>query len=419
MPRRFPGSPASRRVLAALAAGALVAAGPAYASDKGDKLKDKKHQVEGKIDKADHEAEESSEALKAANAALAAAQSDLVDARAHLAETRGELAAAEALDRLMQQRLDAAVARLERAQKELADGEAQVAEQEDELRAMVVANYEQGDPSLMGLSMVFTSQQPSDIAGSMSASSSVVNKQSAVLDRLEATKVLLEVHRQEMESARDEVAKRRAEAAANLARKQSLELQAESAEAQVSQMVDLRAQARDAAAKAKKADLVVLKGLLVERDRIADLIAAEASKGAGYTGPVTGNGFLDRPVDGPVTSPFGWRIHPIYGYRSLHDGTDFGVACGEPIRAAARGKVLTEYYQTAYGNRIVIDHGVHFGVGVATISNHLSGYAVAVGDTVKRGQTIGYVGNTGWSTGCHLHFTVLENGKAVDPMKWF
>ena len=96
-----------------------------------------------------------------------------------------------------------------------------------------------------------------------------------------------------------------------------------------------------------------------------------------------------------------------------------GVACGEPIRAAARGKVLTEYYQTAYGNRIVIDHGVHYGVGVATISNHLSGYAVAVGERVKRGQVIGYVGNTGWSTGCHLHFTVLENGKAVDPMKWF
>jgi murein DD-endopeptidase MepM/ murein hydrolase activator NlpD len=403
----------------ALAAGAVVVAVPAHAAERGDDLKDKKHKVEKKIDKADHQAEESSEALKAANAALAEAQSDLVDARAYLAQTRGELAAAEALDRLMQQRLDAAVQRLLKAQKDLADGEAHVAEQEDDLRAMVVANYEQGDPGLMGLSMVFTSQEPADIAGSMSASSSVVNKQSAILDSLEATKVLLEVHRQEMEKAKEEVAQRRAEAAANLARKQSLEMQAESAESQVSQMVNLRAQARDAAAKAKKADLVVLKNLVVERDRIADLIAAEASKGAGYTGPVSGNGFLDAPVDGPVTSPYGWRIHPIYGYRSLHDGTDFGVACGEPIRAAARGKVLTEYYQTAYGNRIVIDHGVHYGVGVATISNHLSGYAVAVGETVKRGQTIGYVGNTGWSTGCHLHFTVLENGKAVDPMKWF
>jgi murein DD-endopeptidase MepM/ murein hydrolase activator NlpD len=416
---RFPArSTASRRAqatLAALAAGALVVAVPAHADD----LKDKKHKVEKKLKDADHEAEESSAALKAANSALAEAQSDLLDARNYLAQTRGELAAAEALDRLMQRRLDAAVARLLKAQQELVAGEAQVTEQEDDLRAMVVSSYEQGDPGLMGLSMVFTSGEPADIAGSMSASSSVVNKESAILDRLEATKVLLDVHRQEMEDAKDEVEKRRQEAAANLARKQSLELQAEAAESQVSQMVNLRAQARDAALKAKKADLVVLKNLIVERDRIADLIAEQASKGAGYTGPQTGNGFLDRPVDGPVTSPFGWRIHPIYGYRSLHDGTDFGVACGEPIRAAAGGKVLTEYYQTAYGNRIVIDHGVHLGVGVATISNHMSGYAVATGEHVKRGQVIGYVGNTGWSTGCHLHFTVLENGKAVDPMKWF
>ncbi len=418
--RRFPAAPAgSRRALVALAAGALVMTGPAHAAEKGDHLKDKKHRVEKKLDKADHEAEESSAALEAANQALASAQGDLADARVYLDQTRGELAAAEALDRLMQRRLDAAVARLAKARRDLAAGQAQVAEQEDDLRAMVVSSYEQGDPDLMGLSMVMTGGEPADVAGSMSASSSVVNKESAILDRLEATKVLLDVHRQETEDAKDEVAQRRQEAAVNLANKQALEMQAESAEAQVSRMVDLRAQARDAALQAKKADLVVLKNLVVERDRIADLIAAEASKGSGYTGPVTGNGFLDRPVDGRVTSPFGWRIHPIYGYHSLHDGTDFGAACGTPIRAAARGKVLTEYYQTAYGNRLVIDHGVHHGVGVATISNHLSAYAVAAGQTVKRGQVVGYVGNTGWSTGCHLHFTVLENGAPVDPMKWF
>jgi len=58
------------------------------------------------------------------------------------------------------------------------------------------------------------------------------------------------------------------------------------------------------------------------------------------------------------------------------------------------------------------------GVGLATIANHLSRYAVSPGERVQRGQVIGYVGNTGWSTGCHLHFTVLENGSAVNPMAW-
>ena len=101
--------------------------------------------------------------------------------------------------------------------------------------------------------------------------------------------------------------------------------------------------------------------------------------GSGYTGPSTGNGYLDYPVPGGVTSPYGWRIHPIWGYRSLHDGVDFGGACGTPIRAAAPGKVLETYYQSAWGNRIIIDHGVRYGAGVATIANHLSGYAVSPG----------------------------------------
>jgi murein DD-endopeptidase MepM/ murein hydrolase activator NlpD len=113
------------------------------------------------------------------------------------------------------------------------------------------------------------------------------------------------------------------------------------------------------------------------------------------------------------------RTHPIYGYYSLHDGTDFGAACGTPIRAAAPGKVLATYYQSAYGNRVIIDHGLQSGVGLATISNHLEGYAVSEGERVQRGQVIGYVGSTGWSTGCHLHFTVLQNGTPTDPMNWF
>ena len=159
--------------------------------------------------------------------------------------------------------------------------------------------------------------------------------------------------------------------------------------------------------------------LEAERKRIEQLIAARASRGSGYVGPSPGNGFLGLPVNGSITSPYGWRIHPIWGYRSLHDGVDFAAGCGTPIVAPASGTVLSEYYQSAWGNRIIIDHGVHYGVGVATISNHLSGYAVSVGQHVERGQTIGYVGTTGWSTGCHLHFTVLENGTAVDPMRWF
>ena len=72
-----------------------------------------------------------------------------------------------------------------------------------------------------------------------------------------------------------------------------------------------------------------------------------------------------------------------------------------------------------YGNRLVVDFGIKAGVSLAAIYNHASGYTVGVGDTVSRGQVIGHTGDTGWSTACHLHFTVMANGKAVDPMKWF
>ena len=83
-----------------------------------------------------------------------------------------------------------------------------------------------------------------------------------------------------------------------------------------------------------------------ERDRIAALIAAQAAQGSGtYVGPGGGNGYLSMPVAGSVTSPYGWRTHPIWGYRSLHDGIDFGASCGTPVRAAAPGKVLSTYYR--------------------------------------------------------------------------
>lgn len=383
-------------------------------------LKDKKNKVEKKIDKADDRVDESSARLQAATDALIRAQADLSAARAHLARTQGELAVAQAYDKQMQRKLDAAVERLKRARAALEEGKRDVAAQEDELREMVVSAYEQGDPALMGLSMVFTTQDPSQLAGQLNANSSVVNKQASVLDRLEASKVLLAVKEAEMEAAKVEVAKKRKEAADNLRRMQALELQARQAEQQVSVMVQLRTEARSAALQAKNADLKVLARLEAERRRIEAMIIAQASKGSGvYTGPSTGNGFLDYPVPGAVTSPYGWRTHPIWGYRSLHDGVDLSGGCGTAIRATAPGTVLAEYYQSAWGNRIIVDHGVKYGVGVATISNHLQGYAVNVGDKVERGQIIGYVGNTGWSTGCHLHFTVLQDGKAVDPMRWF
>jgi murein DD-endopeptidase MepM/ murein hydrolase activator NlpD len=125
------------------------------------------------------------------------------------------------------------------------------------------------------------------------------------------------------------------------------------------------------------------------------------------------------PVVAPITSAFGMRFHPILRYWKLHDGTDFGAGCGTPIRAPASGRVAEKYYNAGYGYRLMIDHGFESGRFVTTGYNHASRYTVHVGQRVRKGQVIGYVGSTGYSTGCHLHLMVWLNGRLVNPMIWF
>jgi murein DD-endopeptidase MepM/ murein hydrolase activator NlpD len=125
------------------------------------------------------------------------------------------------------------------------------------------------------------------------------------------------------------------------------------------------------------------------------------------------------PVVAPITSPFGMRFHPVLRYWKLHDGTDFGAGCGTPIRAPASGRVAEKYYNGGYGYRLMIDHGFESGRFVTTGYNHASRYTVHVGQRVRKGQVIGYIGSTGYSTGCHLHLMVWLNGRVVNPMIWF
>ncbi|TNC26219.1 peptidoglycan DD-metalloendopeptidase family protein [Mumia zhuanghuii] len=120
------------------------------------------------------------------------------------------------------------------------------------------------------------------------------------------------------------------------------------------------------------------------------------------------------PVDAPVSSPYGMRVHPITGELKLHDGTDFAAACGTPVRAVADGRVVAVTYDPAYGQRVVMDHGG----GVETSYNHLARASVRSGAAVRAGAVVGAVGSTGMSTGCHLHFMVRADGAPVDPVRF-
>ncbi|MBK8461136.1 MAG: M23 family metallopeptidase [Micropruina sp.] len=124
------------------------------------------------------------------------------------------------------------------------------------------------------------------------------------------------------------------------------------------------------------------------------------------------------PTEGGVGSSFGPRLHPILRYWRLHNGTDIGGACGNPIYAAADGLVVKASYDGGSGNNVRVNSGQIDGVEVEEAYLHMTNYVVSEGEQVNKGQLIGYVGTTGLSTACHLHFSVYENGTGVDPMKY-
>lgn len=130
---------------------------------------------------------------------------------------------------------------------------------------------------------------------------------------------------------------------------------------------------------------------------------------AKYTGSVSG-----LPVNGRITSGFGYRIHPIKKVRRMHTGIDISASSGTPIGAAGGGEVVYSGWRGGYGNCVMIDHGK----GKSTLYAHMSRINVSVGKVVARNATIGWVGSTGLSTGPHLHYEVRINGKPVNPLNY-
>jgi len=119
-----------------------------------------------------------------------------------------------------------------------------------------------------------------------------------------------------------------------------------------------------------------------------------------------------EPSDWPITSPFGWREHPIFHTQRFHDGVDFGLDAGTPIPVAASGVVTFAGWNGGYGNAVIVQHSD----GTRTLYAHQSSIAVSSGQNVTKNQIIGYVGSTGWSTGPHLHLSYFVNDSSANPI---
>ena len=127
---------------------------------------------------------------------------------------------------------------------------------------------------------------------------------------------------------------------------------------------------------------------------------------------LSGSGALNWPLGGPITSPFGWRVHPITGASRFHSGIDIGGDYGDTIHAAGAGIVSYAGWISGYGYAVIIDHGG----GISTLYGHNQALLVSEGQSVSQGQAIAECGSTGNSTGPHCHFEVRVDGEPVDPM---
>ncbi len=170
--------------------------------------------------------------------------------------------------------------------------------------------------------------------------------------------------------------------------------------------------------KAAKKELDIIAAEEAKLDRELDRILAEKQKeiermrGDKYSG-----GKFAWPLKGyyRLSSPFGYRRHPITRRKHLHNGVDIPAPKGKKIASAGSGQVIRSTYHYSYGNYVAVAHGD----GYMTLYAHMSKRSVKVGDIVKTGQKLGEVGTTGSSTGNHLHFSVKKNGKWQNPMKYF
>jgi len=288
---------------------------------------------------------------------------------------------------------------------ELEKAEKKLALELDYFQQRIVITYKTSD--LTYVDVVLESTSFEDLITRMSMVRDFIAGDNDLVGRLQATRDTVEGEKQAIAGRESAVQK----AVADL-QQQNDELAALRAAQAAQQAASL------ALRKQKNGTLSSVENNLALLERQEDQLLAESNALSGVingsSGGGGGTGSLIWPVSGPVTSSFGWRIHPILGYRKFHTGIDIGAGYGAPIHAADSGTVIYATWMSGYGNVIIIDHGR----GISTLYAHQSSLAVGNGARVSRGQTIGYVGSTGFSTGPHLHFEVRLNGNPVDPMAY-
>lgn len=366
----------------------------------------------------DKQVNEASEALTEASKAVVAAAESLKDAQAKLPAAREAMAIATARESEATAVYNKAAAELVDAKLAYADAlskvtskEAEISQLQKKVDQFARSVYQQGQTSQWEI--ILESTSPSDLTVRLQNIKAVSLSTAKSLDDLVGAKDQLISDAAAAEEVRIEMQRIANIASQALIDAQNAADKAAEAKVEVDKLVKQEAAALKVAEDDKAEVQKQYDELRAEQIRIAALSAS-----TGEQGPV------DPQATGPLSWPLpgyaagggvGWRVHPVYGYRSCHTGVDSGAPKGTPIRAAAAGIVLSTTVSRAYGNMTLINHGD----GMVTMYAHQSQFAVSPGQAVGNQEVIGYVGSTGFSTGPHLHFEVHLNGVPYNPMGWF
>ena len=339
------------------------------------------------------------EQVRAADSALAQLTAELHTLEGQLVDARAEAASAA-------ERTEEARQRLAVLDTELQDAEEYLAEREKVLADRAVAAFMHGTVDYA--EVVTESRSVSEFVNTTYYLRRILADDKRIVEDVEDLTAQLAVARAEADSLREQVEADQRTADEALATIAALTEEQERVTALADQERARRTELLrelevvEAATEAQIAELEAESSALEE-----ELRSARWRAGA------PGDGTWVWPTSGQITSPYGYRTHPIYGSSRLHTGVDVSGGWGQEIVAANTGQVISAYCSAGgYGCRIVIDHGG----GMATLYAHQSSFAVAEGTVVDAGQVIGYVGSTGASTGPHLHFEIRRNGVPEDPM---
>ena len=362
--------------------------------------------------------------LEAVHSQLATKRRELDDAAARVGTVGQQLDVANHNIALVQARIGDLDARMTSTQKklswnrvQLAAAQATLARHNDALKRRLIDAYEQGDLGYVAVLMEARSfgdfvERWNDVRYVIKANEATIRSRRVVADQVTAIQSGLLGAQASLRNAQAEANQQQLALDALAQQRRNLlavaETQRRDVATQVSQLDDMSASA--------EADLEALVRAKQQEEEARRAAARRAAQLAGESLPPEPGapGQLQWPVSGPITSPFGMRMHPVYGRPILHAGIDIGVPQGTTIGAAADGRVIVAGYQGDCGNMVALDHHG----GLSTIYCHMSQIFVGVGQDVQRGQAIGAVGMTGDATGPHLHFQVMQDGHPVDPMSY-